>query len=56
MNEIENSFGERNLLDWTSMNIPGLKILFLVPEGKETSRSDLRESSEGMESEFIIRV
>ncbi|GJZ57183.1 hypothetical protein Tco_0612677, partial [Tanacetum coccineum] len=43
-------------MDWTSKNIPKSKILFLIPEGKETSRSDPRESSEGMKSEFSIRV
>nr|GEZ62387.1 hypothetical protein [Tanacetum cinerariifolium] len=47
---------DRNLLDWTSKNITESKFLFLVPEGKETSRSDPRESSEGMKSESSIRV
>ncbi|GKC11106.1 hypothetical protein Tco_1007888, partial [Tanacetum coccineum] len=51
MYEIENSFDDINLLDWTSMNIPESKILFLVSEGKETTRSDPRESSEGAKSE-----
>ncbi|GKF61579.1 hypothetical protein Tco_0181633 [Tanacetum coccineum] len=51
MNEIENSSGDRNLLDWTPMNIPGSKILFLVSEGKETTRSDPRESLERVKSE-----
>ncbi|GJY63050.1 ribonuclease H-like domain-containing protein [Tanacetum coccineum] len=51
INEIENESLDRNLLDWTSKNIPGSKILFLVLQGKETSRSDPRESSEGEKSE-----
>ncbi|GKD97207.1 hypothetical protein Tco_1381104, partial [Tanacetum coccineum] len=51
MNEIENSSNDKNLMDWTPMNIPGLKILFLVPEGKETTRSDPRESLERVKSE-----
>ncbi|GJR12130.1 hypothetical protein Tco_0794782 [Tanacetum coccineum] len=42
INEIENVSRDRNLLDWTSKNILGSKILLLVPEGKETSRSDSR--------------
>ncbi|GKE72785.1 hypothetical protein Tco_1534826, partial [Tanacetum coccineum] len=56
MNEIENSYGDRNLLDWTSMNIPGSKILFLVLEGKETTRSDLRESLERVKSLKLIQL
>nr|GFA98979.1 hypothetical protein [Tanacetum cinerariifolium] len=56
INEIENVSHDRNLLDWTSKNISGSKILFLVLEGKETSRSDPRESSEGMKSESSKRV
>ncbi|GKF46955.1 hypothetical protein Tco_0136757, partial [Tanacetum coccineum] len=51
MYEIENSFDDINLLDWTSMNIPESKILFLVSEGKESTRSDLMESLEGVKSE-----
>ncbi|GJV39197.1 hypothetical protein Tco_1417637 [Tanacetum coccineum] len=36
INEIENESRDRNILDWTSKNIPGSKILFLVLQGKET--------------------
>ncbi|GKF13626.1 hypothetical protein Tco_0055088 [Tanacetum coccineum] len=51
MNEKENSFGDRNIMDWTPMNIPGSKILFLVLEGKETTRSNPRKSLERVKSE-----
>ncbi|GJS19773.1 hypothetical protein Tco_0448405 [Tanacetum coccineum] len=55
MNEIENSSNDRNLMDWTPMNIPGSKILFLVPEGKETTRSDPRESLERVKSDTQMK-
>ncbi|GJR90808.1 hypothetical protein Tco_0214819, partial [Tanacetum coccineum] len=42
MNEKENSSGDRNIMEWTPMNIPGSKILFLVLEGKETTTSRIR--------------
>ncbi|GJR77552.1 hypothetical protein Tco_0089917 [Tanacetum coccineum] len=45
MNEIENSSNDRNLMDWTPMNIPGSKILFLVPEGKVIHRKEAATDS-----------
>ncbi|GJY35630.1 hypothetical protein Tco_0421008 [Tanacetum coccineum] len=51
------SFGDRNLLDWTSKNITGSKI-FVSSSPKEKNLQRIgfpRESSKEWESEFSIR-
>ncbi|GJV97270.1 zinc knuckle CX2CX4HX4C containing protein [Tanacetum coccineum] len=50
MNEIEHLFSDRNLLDWTSIDIPGSKVLFLFLEEEKKYKIGSAKSVERVKS------